>query len=89
MRFDPASDRILRDPDPALPAGKSATWITTRSLPGRYGYESAGKYKGRAWSDVESDLERDWNSYSYRGKSTWQQVKDAVRDGWDKVTGGR
>jgi hypothetical protein len=30
---------------------------------------------------------RDSSSYSYRGKSTWQQVKDAVRDAWDRVTG--
>lgn len=53
----------------------------------RYGYESANRYRGRAWNDVESDLERDWSTYEYRGKSTWQQVKDAVRDAWDRVTG--
>ena len=53
----------------------------------RYGYENAGRYRGRAWSDVESDLARDWNAYTYRGTSTWQQVKDAVRDAWDRVTG--
>ena len=52
-----------------------------------YRYESAGRYRGRSWTDVEKDLERDWNSYQHRGKSTWQQVKDAVRDGWDRVTG--
>ena len=45
----------------------------------RYGFESAQRYRGRKWSDVESDLERDWSGYSYRGKSTWQQVKDAAR----------
>ena len=53
----------------------------------RYGFESAQRYRGRKWSDVESDLERDWSGYSYRGKSTWQQVKDAARDAWDRVTG--
>jgi hypothetical protein len=55
----------------------------------RYGYESAQRYRDRAWDDVEGDLERDWNTYSYRGKSTWQQVKDAARDAWDRVTGRR
>ncbi|MCA1584580.1 MAG: hypothetical protein LC791_07345 [Acidobacteria bacterium] len=53
----------------------------------RYGYESATRYSGRNWNDVESDLERDWNRYEYRGQSTWQQVKSAVRDAWDRVTG--
>ena len=42
---------------------------------------------GRKWPDVERDLERDWSSYSYRGKSTWQQIRDAARDAWDRVTG--
>jgi hypothetical protein len=53
----------------------------------RYGYEAANRYRGRNWSDVESDLSRDWDSYQYRGTSTWEQIKDAVRDAWDRVTG--
>jgi hypothetical protein len=55
----------------------------------RYGYEAANRYSDREWDDVESDLERDWDAYEYRGKSTWQQVKDAVRDAWDRVAGRR
>ena len=53
----------------------------------RYGYEAANRYRDREWDDVQSDLERDWNGYQYRGTSTWQQMKDAVRDAWDRVTG--
>jgi hypothetical protein len=53
----------------------------------RYGFESAQRHRGRKWADLESDLERDWGNYSYRGKSTWQQVKDAARDAWERVTG--
>jgi hypothetical protein len=53
----------------------------------RYGYESASRYTGRNWTDVEKDLERDWNSYPHRSTSAWQQVKDAARDAWDRVTG--
>ena len=53
----------------------------------RYGYDAANRYRGRNWTDIESDLARDWESYEYRGKSTWQQVKDAARDAWDRVTG--
>lgn len=53
----------------------------------RYGYESASRFRDRDWSDVERDLERNWDTYKYRGTSTWQQVKDAVRDAWNRVTG--
>ena len=53
----------------------------------RYGYESANRYSAREWGDVESDLERDWEKYEYRGQSTWEQVKAAVRDAWDRVVG--
>jgi hypothetical protein len=53
----------------------------------RYGSESAGKYPNRNWEDVESDLSRGWNSYEYRGNSTWEQMKGAVRDAWNRMTG--
>jgi hypothetical protein len=55
----------------------------------RYGFEAANRYPNRSWSDVEDDLSRDWNTYEHRGDSTWEQIKDAVRDAWDRVTGNR
>lgn len=55
----------------------------------RYGFESAQRYHGRSWDDVESDLSRGWNAFEHRGTSTWEQVKAAVRDAWDRVTGHR
>jgi hypothetical protein len=51
------------------------------------GFDAATRYRGRKWGDVEKDLERDWDKYPNRGSSTWQQMKDAVRDAWDRVTG--
>jgi hypothetical protein len=53
----------------------------------RYGYDAAGRYQNRPWNDVEADLSRDWASYDGRGNSTWEQMKDAVKDAWDRVTG--
>ena len=53
----------------------------------RYGYEAANRYSGRQWSDVEADLATEWNTYEHRGASTWEQVKDAVRDAWDRMMG--
>jgi hypothetical protein len=55
----------------------------------RYGYDAANRYRDRNWADVESDLSRDWDSYTDRGTSTWEQMKDAVRDAWDRITGNR
>src|SRR5688572_29920780 len=55
----------------------------------RYGYESAAKYPGRKWNEIENDLETGWDRFEHRSKATWEQVKDAVRDGWDRVTGNR
>ena len=55
----------------------------------RYGYDSAMKYQGRNWNDVENDLRTGWDRYEHRGKAAWEQIKDAVRDGWNRVTGNR
>jgi len=54
----------------------------------RYGSESRGKYAGRNWDDVETDLRSDWDT-KYAGSgvaSTWEKFKAAVRHGWDKIT---
>lgn len=53
----------------------------------RYGYESAQRYAGRQWNEVEADLKRGWNTFEHRTESTWEQIKDAVRDAWDRVMG--
>jgi hypothetical protein len=45
---------------------------------------------GRSWNDVEADLRTGWDKYEGRGtaaESTWEKVKDAVRDAWHRVTG--
>jgi hypothetical protein len=55
----------------------------------RYGYEAANRYQNRNWDEVENDLARDWNTFEHRGASTWEQMKAAVRDAWDRVTGNR
>ncbi len=52
----------------------------------KYGHESAFFYGGRAWdSEVEHDLERGWDQA--RGESTcsWLEVKDAVREAYERT----
>ena len=52
----------------------------------RYGFDAANKYPGRQWNDVEPDLRSGWDSFEHRGESTWDHMKDAVRDAWNRVT---
>jgi hypothetical protein len=53
----------------------------------RYGFESAQRFHGKQWNDVESDLRSGWDRYEHRAQSTWENVKDAVRDAWNRVIG--
>ena len=57
----------------------------------RYGFESASRHRDRDWSAVEGDLRSGWDRYEHRGSgnSAWDDVKDAVRDAWDRVRGRR
>jgi uncharacterized protein (TIGR02271 family) len=49
---------------------------------------SSDRYRGREWSDVESDLRSDWDKRYPGGAagSTWERMKAAVRHGWDRIT---
>lgn len=61
-----------------------------RYQPGyRYGTEAARRHEGRPWNEAEPELRKGWQSYEHRGesRSTWDEIKDAARDAWDRVTG--
>ena len=55
----------------------------------QYGYQMAAdeRYRGRSWNDVETSLRSDYERNYPNSK--WEQMKDSVRYGWDKVTGRR
>jgi hypothetical protein len=57
----------------------------------RYGFESARHGMGRRWDEAEPDLRAGWQRYEHRGEasSVWEDIKDAVRDAWDRVAGQR
>jgi hypothetical protein len=44
------------------------------------------RYRQREWKDVESDARSDWEK---RGHGAWEEFKEAIRHGWDKVRGRR
>jgi uncharacterized protein (TIGR02271 family) len=54
-----------------------------------YGYGSSlgssSRYAGRSWDDIEPDARRDWEERY--PNSTWERFKDAVRHGWERLTG--
>jgi hypothetical protein len=63
-----------------------------RFRPGyRYGFESAQHHMARSWDEAEPDLRQGWDTYEHRGESstTWEEIKEAVRDAWDRVVSGR
>lgn len=49
-------------------------------------YANDQRYRDRDWNIVESDLRRDWES---RGHGKWEDFKDSIRYGWDRVRGRR
>ncbi|HEX3275346.1 MAG TPA: hypothetical protein VHR43_10855 [Gemmatimonadales bacterium] len=57
----------------------------------RYGFESARDNLGRSWDDAEPDLREGWSRYQNQSgsASAWEEIKAAVRDAWDRVTGGK
>ncbi len=54
----------------------------------RFAWERANdpEYRGRSWTEVEPMLRRNWESRYH--ESTWNQVKDSIREAWDRVTSG-
>jgi stress response protein YsnF len=50
------------------------------------------RYANRSWEDVEADAQRDWasrSSTSGTGGSTWEKSKQAIKHGWESMTGRR
>ncbi|MES2346139.1 MAG: hypothetical protein V4641_01080 [Pseudomonadota bacterium] len=52
----------------------------------RYGESMAGNpgYKDKPWEHAEPELRSDWENK--HPQSSWEKFKDAVREGWDRVT---
>lgn len=51
----------------------------------KYGYDTYGQYRGRNFQDVESELERNWESTKANSRLAWSEAKGAVRDGWHRI----
>jgi len=49
-------------------------------------YANDSRYHDRDWNSVESDVRRNWEA---RGEGKWEEFKDAIHYGWDRVRGRR
>jgi hypothetical protein len=52
----------------------------------RYGVDSYGRYEGRPFDEIETDLERDWSRARGESKLAWENAKHATRDSWQRVS---
>jgi hypothetical protein len=48
----------------------------------QYGYDAYGQYRGRRFDEVEGELAQAWNTTRRGSKLSWQEAKEAVREGW-------
>lgn len=64
--------------------GKSGSSYNTYAPAYQYGHKLASdsRYAKSDWSTVESAARNDW---AKQGSGTWEDMKAAVRQGWDKV----
>jgi hypothetical protein len=55
----------------------------------RYGWESAScaEYHNRDFDEVESDLERGWDTARGQTREAWRDVREATRDAWSRIRG--
>ena len=51
----------------------------------KYGWESRMMHNGKKWTDVESDLERNWMSARGQSNLGWNDARPAARDAWDRL----
>jgi hypothetical protein len=53
----------------------------------RYGAESAIRWAGREWDEVEQTVRAAWQSAADASRPSWEEMKRAIRDAWDHVRG--
>jgi hypothetical protein len=63
-----------------------ATWEQMEPIY-RHAWELANQagYRGRPWSEVESNIASDWQRSAYAQQLAWQDAAGPVRDVWEDV----
>ena len=78
---DPAVTQTVSNAAPLV--GETVTFTVTATS---HGPEAATdeRYGGRDWAALEADARREWDA---RHPSTWDRFQDAIRYGWESLTG--
>ncbi len=50
----------------------------------QYGWEARNQHRGRAFDEVESELQTGWSGRD-KSKLGWEKAKPAARDAWDRI----
>ncbi|KGF72014.1 hypothetical protein DO97_13340 [Neosynechococcus sphagnicola sy1] len=79
-------DNHWRENYSSRPYVEAGTSYEDYQLAYRTGYEGYAQYghSGRGYSDIESDLQRDYEA-KQSGNLTWEKAKHAVKDAWDRA----
>lgn len=51
----------------------------------RIGYEGRSRYPGKRFEEVESNLQRDYETSKGKSALSWDKAKNATRDAWNRV----
>jgi flagellar biosynthesis GTPase FlhF len=49
-----------------------------------FGWRAKKRYPGKDFDAIMADLERDWNAQRKNADQTWESVKEAARDAWNR-----
>lgn len=52
----------------------------------RYGVDAYGRYPGRNYDEIESDLSTGWDRARGESRLGWENAKHATRDAWQRVS---
>jgi hypothetical protein len=54
-----------------------------------FGVNARGKYPGRDFDDVESEMSRHWAASRGASSLSWERAKHAARDAWNRISPSR
>lgn len=52
-----------------------------------FGVTAHGRYPGRSFEDVESEMSGSWSANRGSSSLSWERAKQAVRDAWNRISG--
>lgn len=84
--IDPAQEETYwRENHAARPYYREGTSFDEYKPAYRYGLESAAKYPGKGFDEIEARLGRSWPKYRGTSGLTWGKARDAARDAHDRT----